>query len=594
MKEKTTEEIKYEERDDGESWALLISYWRWYPDALLDLLEDDNADFELALIQRMNLRILARYKETFITGSRVTSKTYIATSSKYLDGILWPGEVMRYFGPALNQLAPIASQTYKQIAKNYPLLAEHYRVTSDSKENFEMRSDYGSVFSVAAMRGDNCSAVLAEEVGQEEKGKAFDHVTFAAVVLPAVRLTHRVSKMRDPLHIDFKKAYITSACTQQNKTFQYRLDILADMAAGGNAFAVDYPYQVALLSGIRDWSWAEDLRRKLTPEVWQREMESNYTGTSENPVIRDSVLTEAKKLTVMETHHCGDPEAIYIVDYDVSYEDGAKNAKCALSVVKLTPQKEFLKRDRYLKKIVYVEDMRPKGHMEQAIYLKRKWQDYCMEGGAGTYLVIDGWQYGKAVVEDLMKDLHDGLPPLCCYDHKFYTELELDGALPVIYPIKATPGNDGVHDPDSEMLRYAELEFEHGNVWLLTTDIYKGVEAYKRHHGIKDSSDDGKIAIPYAKTKEMLDQIGNLKKKLSGTSWREERISKNINRDMWSCTKYGLRLAQILEYKMQRDAAKKKSSWAGKIEQYQRGIAGKRNLPVSRTIGYRGGRIQDD
>ncbi|MFR4088467.1 MAG: hypothetical protein ACLT1A_11540 [Dysosmobacter sp.] len=297
VKQEESAEIKFEERDDGESWAFLISLWRWYPDYLLDLLEDENADFSLALIQRVMIRANARYRNVFITGSRGTSKTYTSSCARYTDGVLWPGEVMRYFGPSITQLLPLASQARKQIEKNYPVLTNHYHIYSESNERFEIRTNLGSVFSVATMRGDNASSVLAEEVGQEEKGKAFDHATFSSVVLPAIRLTHRVGKQRDPIHIDFKKSYITSACSQHNQAYQYRLDAIADMVVDGSGFAVDFPYQVALLSGIRDWVWAQDLRKKLSPEEWLREMESIYTGVTENPVISENVLTEAKKLT---------------------------------------------------------------------------------------------------------------------------------------------------------------------------------------------------------------------------------------------------------------------------------------------------------
>lgn len=593
VKQEESAEIKFEERDDGESWAFLISLWRWYPDYLLDLLEDENADFSLALIQRVMIRANARYRNVFITGSRGTSKTYTSSCARYTDGVLWPGEVMRYFGPSITQLLPLASQARKQIEKNYPVLTNHYHIYSESNERFEIRTNLGSVFSVATMRGDNASSVLAEEVGQEEKGKAFDHATFSSVVLPAIRLTHRVGKQRDPIHIDFKKSYITSACSQHNQAYQYRLDAIADMVVDGSGFAVDFPYQVAFLSGIRDWVWAQDLRKKLSPEEWLREMESIYTGVTENPVISENVLTEAKKLTVMETHHCGDPNAVYVVAYDVSYEDGAKNAKCAMSVLKLTSQKSFIKHGTFLKQLVYVEDMSPREHMLQAMYLKRRWRDYCMDGGGQTYIVIDGWQYGKAVVEDLMKDLKDGMPPLCCYEHRYYTDLELQGSLPVIYAIKATGGYEGAHDSDSEMLRYAGLQFENGNVQMLTTDVYKGVEAYKKFHGLKDSIDDAKIAIPYAKTREMIEQIQNLKKELSGTQWREKRISNSINRDMWSATKYGLRMAQVLEYKLRKEEAMQKSSWTEAIERArQRRALAAAAATAGRTVGYRGGRVR--
>lgn len=149
-----------------------------------------------------------------------------------------------------------------------------------------------------------------------------------------------MNRKPDPLHIDFKKHYITSACRQQNEAYQYRCDILNAMRAGRSAFILDTPWQVAVLSGIRGLAWAEDLRRKLSTKEWMREMESRYTGVFENPVIRDAVLTEAKKIQVMETHHCQNPFVFYIVGYDVSHEEGARHAKCAVSIVKCTPQKQ--------------------------------------------------------------------------------------------------------------------------------------------------------------------------------------------------------------------------------------------------------------
>lgn len=535
----------------------------------------------------MFLRIFARYKNAYITGCRGTTKSYSANTSRYIDGVLWPGEKQRYFGPALNQTAEIASATRKQIEKNYPLLMSHWKVKSDSKDNFECVTEYGSEFSITAMRGDNAHSVLGEEVGQEELPQ-FDHQTFRNKVLPAIRLQHHVDRAPDPLHIDFKIQYITSACRQQNDAYGTRCKILEKMRQGSDSnYAIDIPWKVPVLLGIRDMAWAEKLRDDLTPEEWQREMESFYTGVVENPVIRDSVLTESQKLQVMELHHDQDPQAIYIIGYDVSYEDGARNAKCAESVWKLNLQKDFLKRKRYLKKMVYVGDMPPKEAMRQAMYLKSRWRDYVMEGGGPTYIAIDGWQYGKSVVEFLMQDLGDGNPPFSCMNGA-YQEKELEGAIPVIYPIKATGGMGGEHDPDSEMLRYAELEFEAGNVWILTRNVNEGVKAYKTHHRIKDSDQDGKFAIPYLKCKEMCGQIGNLKRKLSGGKWVEVRISNAIQRDMWSASKYALRLAQILEYKNLSDDNQKKSSWADIITTVNR----RRTRHGSpRVVGRRGGRI---
>ena len=159
--------------------------------------------------------------------------------------------------------------------------------------------------------------------------------------------------------------------------------------------------------------------------------------------------------------------------------------------------------------------------------------------------MIDAQAYGREVVEELMKPTKDGTKPLCCYKHKRYVELEQEGALPVLYPLKA--GTRGTEDAEGDMLQYAQVEFQQGNVDLLTSAASDGIEQYKRKHGIKDDFADGKIGYPYRKTDELCQQIQNLVLKTSGLTLKEERRSKSIQRDMWSALKYALRFAQILE-----------------------------------------------
>jgi hypothetical protein len=546
---------------DGDNWALLLSYWTWYPDRMLAVLLGEDADYTLTLVQALIQRILARYQEVFITGSRGTTKTYNAMLSKLADCLRWPGEKIRYFGPALNQTAEIAQKTYAQISKNYPVLAAHFDNPQKGKDSFELVTGTGSEFTITTMRGDNCHQVLCEEVGQEEQ-PLFDHRNYRSIVLPSVRLRHQADRRPDPSHLDFKKQYITSACRQQNEAYRYRCDILKAMRAGKSAFVLDIPWQVAVLSGIRDMAWAEDLRRKLTAEEWMREMESRYTGVSENPVIRDEVLTEAKKIEVMETHHCQNPYVFYIIGYDVSYEEGVKHAKCAVTALKCSAQRRADKQDTYLKQLVYVNDMDPVEASAQARYLKDLWRQYSLEASEyPCYIAIDNRQYGKSVTEQLMKDMGDG-QPICCMDHR-YVDLELPDALPIIYPVAASNAarETGKGDSDWEMMKYAEVQFERGNVHILTTNVGSGVDAYKRFHRIKDGDDDALFSIPYLKCRELCGQISNLKRKESGMGWREARISKVIQRDMWSALKYALRLAQILERKNLAVNARTPSDW---------------------------------
>ena len=557
----------------GEGWALLIAFFRWWPDYYVELFRSDNSDYSgLELIQRVVMRAQARYRFVDITGCRGLTKTYATVLENLVEMEVWPSMKISYYGPSYKQMAKIGSQTFRQIEHDFPGLTKRFNVQAESVDRFELQTLFGSSFTIAAFRGDTVHKVIAEEYAQEENPR-FDAEEYRRIVLPAVRATYSTRGIRNSAYILYKQHSITSAGRRQNYAYETRQRHYTMMCRGESAFVMDVPYDVVLLSGMRPIQWAESLKAQITPDEWMREMESYYTGADSNPIISDSALTESRCLLMMEEHHCckdrnnslKPADVVYILGYDVSYADGARNAKCACVVIKCTKQKEWLKRDKYLKQVVWVDDWLPKNAMAQAKRLKSIWRRFCYDGSK-TYIAIDSWQYGTSVVQSLMQDLGDGLPPLCIYKHTQYTEYELEGALPVIYPIKA--GGVGTTDPDSEMVRYMELQFEYRNFQLLTRDYQDGMEAYKRYHRIKNDASDYVIYNAYKKTNELVTQIQNLKKVPTASGFSERRISKTTQRDSWSALKYAGRFAQVLE-RTELDYVKKKSDWQGLIDQYK-------------------------
>ena len=565
------EQLNYD-NFDPRAWGLLISYWRFYPDKFLDIMEGDSSKYEIQPIQRIFMRANARYSEVFETASRGTTKSFCEISEKMCEGVLYPGVDTQYAGPSREQLASILSGVVEDVFQQWPGLREYWAYQSNSRDNFELVSNEGSHIMINVARGTTCNSVVAEEVAQSETKttKAFDHENFKTAILPAVRGIRMVNRRRDPFFQQYQHVYITSAGKTHNESYEYRVPILRSMVNGDSAFAVDIPSEVAVLSKIREVKWRDGLKQNLTADGWLREMDSIWTGTSENPLIRDSVLTESKNLLAMEDRHCGNPDVFYIIGYDISYVDGAKNAKCATAILKCERQKTEAKKNRYLKSLVYVFDNPPPSTSgQQARQLKYLWQRYSMPDGLPSYIALDARAYGKSVVEEIHKDLGDGLPPICCMNHE-YPELEEPGALPVLYAVQATGGSiNGKHDSDADMIRYAEVEFEQGNIRLLTGNVYEGVEAYKKLHNIREAELDGAISRPYQKTRELIGQIGNLKKIVTGFNTREERISKSIQRDMWSALKYALRMAYLLERQNLLIDPNRKSAWGAELQRIE-------------------------
>lgn len=584
----------------NDSWALLMSFFRWYPDIMLDVFRSDDAKYELPLIHRVILRAFARNQFVDITGSRGLGKTTTNMQYSCVQNLLWPGQKTVYTGPSYKQQAALAKAAFDDLTNDYTVIAKQYTIDNQGKDSWSISTKFGSDIGINTSRGRNFHDVTAEEVAQEEN-PPFDGEAYRTITLYAVRLVHMVNGRRDPTSISYRQRTITSAGRRQSFAFENRRAHFQAMMRGQSAFVADIPWQVVVLNGIRPIEWALQRKEETTPDRWIREMDSVYTGTDKNPVVRDDVLFESRKVAIMEEHHCckdkdnklKPEDVIYVLGYDVSFEIGATNARCAVVVLKLTRQRDWLKRDKYLKQVVYVDDWPPpEAGIMQARRLKQLWYQFCYEGSQ-TYIAIDARSYGKAVVECLMMDLGDGLAPLCSMFHDTYTEMELEGAVPVLYPIKATGGPAGMggRDNDSDMVRYAEMQFENRNVQLLISNRNHGLEAYKKYHRIKDDRLDYDIDRPYRKTAELVGQIQNLKKIPTGTSIKEKRISSKIQRDSWSALKYALRLTERLEIQ-NLVMPEKENEWTKLFKNYEPpkgpiSVPGGGRLPERR----RGGRL---
>ena len=561
-----TKAYDYETVNDQESVYLLISLFRWFPDFFYDVFQSPHARYKLALIQRVMLRILARYQNVYITGARGLTKTYCILLSKEHDGIFFPGEIVRYTAPTSKQSAHLAISAHKETLRNYPILKTMWDTDNERADYFKITTAYGSQFTMYAPRGDNCSSLVGEEMGAEGD-KGFDMKTFKDDIHPTRRLDRVVNGVIDRCHINLKEDYIANACSRTNPAFtQYRRNAYEDMIRGGKykGFAIAIPWECALLCNIRSVDYYISEKQSLSAEGWLREMCVRYVGAEENPLIPDDIVQQSRRLRVAEMEHCADNDAIYIVSHDVSYKDSRKNAKCADVVLKLTRYTQKSKRDKYRKQVVFVDNYAPPAtDYAQADKLKQLWFKYCKNGAQATYLVVDAQAYGTSVVEELMKPSSYGTPTLCCINHEM-AEIEQKGALPVIYPLKAE--NRGTKNNEGDMIRYAQNAFEKGEVELLISNAYEGVEAYKQQNNIKDIYYDGKIRAPYAQTDLLCQQISNLKTEVSGASLKERRLSKAIQRDIWSALKYALRYAEILERELVRENYKSKSSWARRRE----------------------------
>ena len=510
---------------------------------------------------------MARNERTFFYASRGTGKTTCVVSDRCNKGILFPGEIVGYYAPAEKQAAPIASKAYATYLRNTPILANLWSVRSDAQNSFVLENKNGSRFTMRVPRGIDTSSLVAEECGQEEN-PVFDWENFNQIVLPTNRKEYKVAGNTTRGAVNLQVHYITSASRKENTAFNVYSAIRDDMRNGLSAFACCIPWETVVLCRMKSFAYYRNLKRQLTAEQFMRECESRCTGSVTNPIIKDSDLRASRKVMLMEDKHCGDKECFYILGYDVSSRDISGNALTAMAVLKCERQYSAEKMDRYRKSCVYITDAAPpKSAEEHARIIKSRWRDYMLDGCKGTFIILDARSYGQSVVEQLHRDLGDGLPPLATITHEEpYNALEQEGSIACIYPLQAT-GMSG-RDPNAEMLDYIEREIENGNLKLLTSNIVDATKAYKLKHNITDDGDDALIQHPYLKTNKLCQQIANLQKKYSSVGWTEKEISERIPKDEWSALLYASRLAQRFEKEELYYENRKSNIWERYAESY--------------------------
>lgn len=79
-------------RENVDAYRELISYWRMYPDRLIDYYcsLNPNNSFKLFFYQRVFLRCIMRHKNVYATFVRAWSKSFMSVMSLMLKCILYP------------------------------------------------------------------------------------------------------------------------------------------------------------------------------------------------------------------------------------------------------------------------------------------------------------------------------------------------------------------------------------------------------------------------------------------------------------------------------------------------------------------------
>lgn len=518
-------------------WRKFASYYRAYPDKFIDLISPPDSKIKLFFYQRMMLRILFRYQNTYFTMTRGSAKSFTQVLALYLKNIMMPGTHLFIAAPTRMQAANISQENIEKIWDYFPLLEKEIKKSYFNKDSTKLIFHNGSKLDVvqvaqSARGGRRNGGSIEEIVDESMKADVLNEV-----VLPMMannRLTaggHGV----DPNEIHKSTAYVTTAGNRQSFAFEKLMEVARMMGQGKSAFIFGAGYELPVMHGQLDLDYIVTLKESETfnPLGFTREYESNWTGSSDKSLVSYEDVNECRVLTKSEDKNM-DKNALYVLSYDVARAEGLANANSALVVLKLLPRGD----GTYTKHLVNIFSFEGTHFLEQAKFLKKMVNQY-----KATILIVDINGLGRGLVDYLVTEIDEN-PAYSVVNDDRYNAYKTPNSIPMLFAMnsstKETKSSD-IHN------LFVNLVSNH-KVKLLVSQSQAKNEASK----IKDADKQIKELLPFTMTDLLVEEIMNLEYKQSGNDTQVKQISKSITKDKFSAFEYGLFWAHLEEQKNKR------------------------------------------
>lgn len=536
MIDENFKESKYSNRtfdDMYEDWRKHLALFRSYPDLFIDFILPENSKFELYLYQRQILRAMFRYRRTFFTLTRGSSKSFTEILGKYIECILYPNIRIMITAPQKQMASQIAQQNIESIWNFMPILKGELRKIQFEKDYTRLTFHNNSILDVVAnsesSRGLRREGLAVEEIIHER----FNEDNFNEVILP-IMANNRVTACGgdDPFEKHKKIAIVTTAGTKQSFAFNMHEEYRSAMKNGEDAFVLGASYELATSFGLLSLSYINDLKESpnFNPISFTREYGSVWSGSSEDSLVDLETFRKSRILDKAEEKAL-DKNAEYVLTYDVARSEGVQNAQSALVVIKITPKGD----GTYSKHVVNIYTFEGSHFREQALFLKQKVNDF-----RAKILVIDSNGLGQGLIDQLIVDI-DTNPPYEVVNDERYHKFKTSDSIPMIFTIKSQSKDTREADMNNLFYRWV------GNNQVKF--LYSESQArgdYKVSYG-----DETKFLRPYTQTDFLQEEIMNIEYTASGNNINIRQISKSIQKDRFSALKYGLFWIHLEEKKNQ-------------------------------------------
>lgn len=521
----------------------LVSFYREYPDYLIDFMKGPDSTFNFYFYQRIFLRIVMRHRYVYATFPRAYSKSFLSMMVLMLRCILYPNSHLFVTTGGKEQAASITIAKIEEICKLIPSLNNEIDWTrgASKKSKDDVKYIFKNSSSIDILAAKQSSRGQRRTGGLMEECVLIDGDILNEVIIPTTnvdRLLPDGTRHKEEV-INKSQIYITTAGWKNSFAYDKLIELLIQsVIEPDRVMIMGGTYETPVTEGLLDEDFVDQLKLQGTfkEESFDREYRSLWSGDAENAFYSSEKFDKHRVLLQPEYEYSGrsSKNAYYVLGVDV----GRIGCTTEVCVFKVTPQPQGTS----LKSLVHIYTYEAEHFEDQAIHIKKLYYKY-----KARVISIDANGLGIGLVDFMVKsqvdpESGDSLPPF---------GVEGGTSEDAVEPYKKIKGADVEENAlylikanapiNTEAYSYAQTQLSSGKIKFLIDESMAKTKLMSTKVGQNmDSDKRNEFLKPFTLTSILREQMLNLVEKNSGVNIILEQSSKSIKKDKFSAFIYGL------------------------------------------------------
>ena len=521
----------------------LISFYREYPDLLIDDIKGENCKFKFYFYQRIFIRIVMRHRYVYATFPRAYSKSFLSMMVLMLRCILYPGSHLFVTTGGKEQAASITVAKIEEICKLIPVLENEInwergvskKSKNDAKYIFKNGSSIDILAAMESSRGQRRHGGLMEEC------VLIDQTALNEIIIPTTNIDRLLpdGTMDRKEIVNKSQIYITTAGWKNSFAYEKLIELLIrSIIESDEVMILGGTYETPVAEGLLSEDFVEQLKLDGTynEDSFDREYKSKWSGDVENAFFSSEKFDKHRVLLQPEYEYSGrtSKSAYYVLGVDV----GRFKCTTEVCIFKVTPQVQ----GTALKTLVNLYTYEAEDFEMQAINVKKLFYKY-----KARQIAIDANGVGAGFVDFMTKSqidpetgdtllafgVSDGTAEDTLEQYKKIKGPDVEeGAM---YLIKANaPIN-------TEAYSYVQTQMYSGKIKFLIDETSAKVKYMSTKVGQNASIDKrNEYLKPFVMTSILKEQMMNLVEENEGVNILLKQSNKSIKKDKFSAFIYGL------------------------------------------------------